>query len=83
MAGCEAVTELQTVRSRSEVMTTMSGFVKNRDNTKRQIISKLKHLRDVFSSSPFFQTHEVGLWNQLIAEGTIQHNTLLGYTVYN
>ncbi|KAK4326925.1 hypothetical protein Pmani_002580 [Petrolisthes manimaculis] len=59
MAGCEAVTELQTVRSRSDVTATMSGYVKGRETTKRQIISRLKHLRDVFSSSPFFQTHEV------------------------
>nr|XP_045613396.1 inositol-trisphosphate 3-kinase homolog isoform X2 [Procambarus clarkii] len=59
MAGSEAVTELQTVRSREEVVGTMSGFLKSRESTKRQVLDRLTHLRRVFTDSPFFQRHEV------------------------
>ncbi|XP_042216571.1 inositol-trisphosphate 3-kinase homolog isoform X2 [Homarus americanus] len=59
MTGSEAVTELQTVRSREEVVGTMSGFLKGRENTKRQVLERLAHLRDTFRDSPFFQRHEV------------------------
>ncbi|XP_071541518.1 inositol-trisphosphate 3-kinase homolog isoform X2 [Panulirus ornatus] len=59
MTGSEAVTELQTVRGREEVITTMSGFLKGRESTKRQVVERLKHLRGVFTDSPFFQGHEV------------------------
>ncbi|KAK8729339.1 hypothetical protein OTU49_008773 [Cherax quadricarinatus] len=59
MAGSEAVTELQTVRSREEVVGTMSGFLKGRESTKRQVLERLAHLRRVFTDSPFFQKHEV------------------------
>ncbi|XP_068205108.1 inositol-trisphosphate 3-kinase homolog isoform X2 [Palaemon carinicauda] len=59
MSGSDAVTELQTVRSREEVANIMNGFLKGRDSTKRQIIERLQHLRKVFVNSPFFQRHEV------------------------
>lgn len=59
MAGKEAVTELQTVRSREQVINTMSGFLRRREDTKRQVISRLQHLKNVFTNSAFFQKHEV------------------------
>lgn len=59
MAGKEAVTELQTVRSREQVINTMNGFLKRREDTRRQVVARLQHLRNVFANSPFFQKHEV------------------------
>ncbi|MPC37003.1 Inositol-trisphosphate 3-kinase A [Portunus trituberculatus] len=59
MAGKEAVTELQTVRSREQVISTMSGFLRRREDTKRQVVARLQHLRNVFANSPFFQKREV------------------------
>lgn len=59
MSGSDAITELQTVRSREEVANIMNGFLKGRESTKRQIIERLHHLRKVFVNSPFFQGHEV------------------------
>ncbi|XP_064091009.1 inositol-trisphosphate 3-kinase homolog isoform X1 [Macrobrachium nipponense] len=59
MSGSDAITELQTVRSREEVANIMTGFLKGRESTKRQIIERLHHLRKVFVNSPFFQGHEV------------------------
>lgn len=59
MAGKEKVTELQTVRSREQVINTMNGFLKRREDTKRQVIASLQNLRKVFANSAFFQTHEV------------------------
>lgn len=59
MAGKEAVTELQTVRSREQVISTMSGFLRRREDTKRQVVARLQHLRNVFANSSFFQKREV------------------------
>lgn len=59
MTGSDAVTELKTVRSREEVVGTMSGFLKGRESTKRQVLSRLNHLRNTFAKSPYFQKHEV------------------------
>lgn len=59
MSGSDAVNELQTVRSRDEVADVMIGFLKGRLSIKRQIIERLRHLRNVFVNSPFFQRHEV------------------------
>ncbi|CAL4094118.1 unnamed protein product [Meganyctiphanes norvegica] len=59
MANTEAVTELKRVRSREDVVETMSGFLKGRDSTKRQVVERLKQIRSIFQMSPFFQNHEV------------------------
>ncbi|KAG0717688.1 Inositol-trisphosphate 3-kinase [Chionoecetes opilio] len=59
MAGKEAVTEHQTVRSREQVISTMSGFLRRREDTRREVAGRLQHLRNVFANSSFFQKREV------------------------
>ena len=59
MAGKETVTELQTVRSREQVINTMNGFLRRREDTRRQVVARLQHLKKVFTNSSFFQKREV------------------------
>ncbi|XP_076056473.1 inositol-trisphosphate 3-kinase-like protein isoform X2 [Oratosquilla oratoria] len=59
MSKSEPVTDLKTVQCRDDVVHTMTGFVGGRESTKKQILSRLRHIRNRFESSDFFQCHEV------------------------
>ena len=59
MSGSKEVTEVRTVRTREEVISTIGKFLRNKEATKKQIASRLKEIKTVFESSQFFKNREV------------------------
>ncbi|XP_012251332.1 inositol-trisphosphate 3-kinase homolog isoform X2 [Athalia rosae] len=59
LPGGPPITDLKKVKSHSEVLSTMAGFLKGRENTRQKLLERLRNLRTKFQESTYFQTHEV------------------------
>lgn len=59
MKGAEPVTNLKTCKSSGDVETTISNFLNGRKGVTKELIKRLKSMRQLMEKSEFFQTHEV------------------------
>ncbi|KAL7642644.1 UNVERIFIED_CONTAM: hypothetical protein RMT77_007208 [Armadillidium vulgare] len=59
MSNSSPVTELKTVHTREEVVEVLSSFIQRKDFVKKEIINRLRTIRDTFEKSEFFRNHEV------------------------
>lgn len=59
MKGAEPVTNLKTCKSAGDVETTISNFLNGRKGVTKELIKRLKSMRQLIEKSEFFQTHEV------------------------
>ncbi|XP_057377176.1 inositol-trisphosphate 3-kinase homolog isoform X2 [Daphnia carinata] len=57
--GKPPVSELKTVQTREAVQSMLKVFLGRGPHVRNQILSRLKHIRQKFQESPYFQTHEV------------------------
>lgn len=59
MKGAQPVTNLKTCKSASDVETTISNFLSGRKGVTKELIKRLKFMRQLIEKSEFFRTHEV------------------------
>jgi len=59
LQGKPPVNELKTIKTREAVQSTLAIFLNRCPNVKRDLLSRLKYIREKFQDSSFFQTHEV------------------------
>lgn len=59
MPTSSSVTELKKVHTKEEVAEVLSNFVQKKDYVKKQILNRLRIIRDTFEESEFFRKHEV------------------------
>ncbi|KAI9561627.1 hypothetical protein GHT06_012587 [Daphnia sinensis] len=58
--GKPPVSDLKTVQTREAVQSMLEVFVgQGRPSVKKELLTRLKHIRQKFQESPYFQTHEV------------------------
>lgn len=57
--GKPPVSELKTVQTREAVQSMLEVFLGRGPHVRKQLIARLKHIRQKFQDSPYFQTHEV------------------------
>jgi hypothetical protein len=58
--GKPPVNDLKTVQTREAVQSMLEVFVgRGRPSVKKELITRLKHIRQKFQESSYFQTHEV------------------------
>lgn len=57
--GSPPVTDLKRVKSRDEVLVTLSLFIAGREYVRKQLIERLKEIRSKFEQSEYFRKHEV------------------------
>ncbi|XP_015180231.1 PREDICTED: inositol-trisphosphate 3-kinase A isoform X1 [Polistes dominula] len=50
---------LKKVKSHEEVLNTMKTFLRNKEETRRNLLKRLKNLRTKIEQSKYFQTHEI------------------------
>jgi hypothetical protein len=60
--GKPPVNDLKTVQTREAVQSMLEVFVgRGRPNVKKELITRLKYIRQKFQESSYFQTHEVNI----------------------
>ena len=60
--GKPPVNDLKTVQTHEAVQSMLQVFVgRERPNVKKELITRLKYIRQKFQESPYFQTHEVDI----------------------
>jgi len=58
LQGKPPVNELKTIQTREAVQSTLALFLNRCPNVKRDLLSRLKYIREKFQDSSYFQTHE-------------------------
>ncbi|XP_049867668.1 inositol-trisphosphate 3-kinase homolog isoform X2 [Pectinophora gossypiella] len=59
LPGQPPLTDLQKVREPHQLAATVARFLGNDERARRQIIARLREIRDLFERSDFFKTHEI------------------------
>lgn len=59
LPGAPPITDLKKVKSHKEVLGTMKTFLGQKEETRRNLLIRLKNLRTKIEKSKYFQTHEV------------------------
>lgn len=59
LRGRPAVTDLKKVKSRQEVLVTLTLFLAGREDTRQRFLSRLYEIREKLDKSDYFQRHEV------------------------
>ncbi|KAF7414448.1 hypothetical protein HZH68_002937 [Vespula germanica] len=59
LPGAPPITDLKKVKSHKEVLGTMKTFLGQKEETRRNLLIRLKNLRTKIEKSKYFQTHEI------------------------
>ncbi|KAG4071908.1 hypothetical protein HA402_006069 [Bradysia odoriphaga] len=59
MKGAEPITNLKTCKNAGDIEATISNFLNGRKGVTKELIKRLKSMRQLIEKSEFFQTHEV------------------------
>lgn len=57
--GEPPVNELKTIQTKEAVLSMLDVFLNRCPNVQKELLTRLKHIRQQFENSPYFQTHEV------------------------